>query len=636
MGRYLDMIESPADLRKLTLPQLDELCAEMRELLVETVAQTGGHLAPNLGTVELTVALHRVFDAPRDKLVWDVGHQAYPHKILTGRRDRFPTIRQLNGLAGFLRRSESAYDAYGAGHAGTALSAALGMAVARDRRGGDERVVAVVGDAALTCGISFEALNNIADTTRRLIIVLNDNEMSISPNVGAMPRYLNRIITNPVYNRTKRDIEYLIRRIPALGPRVLRAAGRIEEAVKSLLVPGVIFEELGIRYIGPLDGHNLRVVIRALESVRNSDRPVLVHVITRKGKGYAPAEKEPDRWHGTGTFDPATGTPVRKSTQSTWSQVFGDTLCRIAERDSRVVAITAAMPAGTGLTAFADRFPDRFFDVGIAEEHAVLFAAGLAAEGFRPVAAIYSTFLQRAFDPIIHDICLQNLPVIFCLDRAGVVGADGPTHHGVFDIAYLRPIPGMVLMQPRDEVEFADMLETAVRYERGPVAIRYPRGSVPGAATKPHLETIPIGKAEILRGGVSPLILPLGNMSPTGLEVADKLAAAGYDPVVVNPRFVKPLDEETILHFARQADLVVTLEDGIVSGGFGTGVLELVNEAQATVPVMRFGWPDAFVEHGSVSELREIHGLTADAVFGQVLGRLEEGTTRRRRRSSAS
>lgn len=613
MSRILDRINSPADLKPLTLDELRQVAEEVRGQIIETVSRTGGHLAANLGAVELTVALLRAFDPPKDRIVWDVSHQTYAYKILTGRRDRFHTLRQHGGISGFSSREESPYDAFGAGHSGTALSAALGMAAARDRLGGQEHVVAVVGDGALGCGLSFEALNNLATTTRRLIVILNDNEMSISANVGALSFYLGRLLASPRYNRWKSSVENIVPRRVKTDP-IRRAYYRLEEAVKSLFLRSMLFEEFGLRYIGPIDGHDIRALLSALDIARNSSQPILLHMWTRKGKGYAPAEAEPDVWHGTSAFDINSGESLSSRSGPSYSEVFGRTLIRLAEQDSRVVAITAAMRAGTGLTPYAEKFPDRFFDVGISEEHAVVFAAGLAAQGLRPVVAVYSTFSQRVVDYVIHDVCLQRLPVVLCLDRAGVVGDDGPTHHGIFDVALLRTVPNLVIMQPKDEAELARMLYTALKIE-GPAVIRYPRGAGPGAAVPEVLDELPVGTAEVVREGREVQIWALGDMLPLALNVAENLAAEGVAAGVVNPRFVRPLDEALLSAQAGAARVFVTVENAVAAGGFGSAVEEFLIGRGYRGRILRFGWPDnRFVPHGSKDRLMQEFGLTAEHV----------------------
>ena len=619
MGTLLDSINSPADVKRLTPAQMAALADEIREFLIQTLSKTGGHLGPNLGVVELTLALHAVFNTPDDKILFDVSHQAYIHKILTGRRDRFDTIRQPGGLNGFMLRTESEHDSYGAGHAGTALSAALGMAVARDLAGGHENVIAVAGDAAFTNGITFEAMNNIASQTRRMIVVLNDNEWSIDRNVGAVARYLHRIVTNERYKHLHDKATQLIERIG--GKTAATVVRRAEEAAKGFLWASMMFEEFGLEYFGPIDGHNIPLLVETFKFLKTIDHPVLLHVLTQKGRGFQPALEGQKKFHGLGPYDPETGqTP---DGTPTYAEVFANTLADLAEKDDRIVAITAAMPNGTGLDLFRPRHPKRFFDVGIAEEHAVVFAAGMATRGFRPVCAIYSTFLQRAFDPIVHDVCLQNLPVLFCMDRAGLSGDDGPTHHGLFDIAYLRGIPGIVLMSPKDEDELADMLKTALEIP-GPSAIRYPRGAVAGVARKPEPQILPIGKADVLSDGSDVAILGLGPMISLARELAATLARDGYSAALINPRFIKPIDREMIERYAKRVATFVTFEDHVKMGGFGTAVVEALDEMGLAVPVVRIGWPDQFIEHGKVDELRAKYGLTVEAAYAQVTPLLAE------------
>jgi 1-deoxy-D-xylulose-5-phosphate synthase len=621
MSNVLERVNGPGDLSGLSFDELNSLAAEIRALIIETVSKTGGHLAANLGVVELTIALLRVFTPPSDKIVWDVSHQTYTHKILTGRKDRFPTLRQQGGLSGFLSRRESPCDAFGAGHSGTALSAALGMAVARDRAAGKSHVVAVVGDGALACGASFEALNNISATARRLIVILNDNEMSIAANVGAVSKYLGELLVNPRYNRWKHAIEAAVGRLSGQSAFLRRVYYRAEEAIKSIFLSSVIFEELGIRYVGPVDGHDMPRLIAALEVARDYDRPILLHVVTQKGRGYSYAEACPEAWHGTGCFDIETGTPLGSAMAPTYSQIFGGTLERLAARDPRIVAITAAMPGGTGLASFAQRFPDRFFDVGIAEEHAVIFAAGMATEGLTPVFAVYSTFAQRAVDYIIHDVCLQKLPVVLCLDRAGIVGDDGPTHHGVFDIALLRGIPNLVLMQPADGVELVHMLQAATQWRR-PVVIRYPRGCCPGFVAPEDFEDLALGKAVVVREGWEVQLWALGDMLPLAVEAADILATRGLSVGVVNGRFVAPLDTGLLREQATLSRAFVTIENGIAAGGFGSAVEEALVEQGYGGRVIRKGWPHEFVPHGAPALLMRQFGLTPEAIADGVMAAL--------------
>ena len=615
MGALLESIHSPADLKRLSFAEMATLAEEIREFLIQTLSKTGGHLGPNLGVVELTLALHAVFDTPQDKLLFDVSHQAYIHKILTGRLDRFETLRQPGGLNGFMLRTESEHDCYGAGHAGTALSAALGMAVARDLSGGNEHVVAVAGDAAFTNGISFEALNNIADQTKRLIVVLNDNEWSIDRNVGAIARYFHKIVTNEHYKNLHDQAHRILERFG--GKTALTVARRAEEAAKSLLWPSVLFEEFGLQYFGPIDGHNLPLLVETFKFLKSADHPVLLHVLTQKGRGFQPALDGQKKFHGLGPYDPETG-KTKPAGLLTYAEIFANTLVKLANDDPKIVAITAAMPNGTGLDLFRPHHPRRYFDVGIAEEHAVVFAAGMATQGYRPVCAIYSTFLQRAFDPIVHDVCLQKLPVVFCMDRAGLSGDDGPTHHGLFDIAYLRGIPEITLMAPKDEDELADMMLTAVQLP-GPSAIRYPRGVVSGVALKAEPQAIPVGKAEVLQDGSDVAILGLGPMISLAKELAMRLERDGYSAAVINPRFVKPIDREMLELYARRVSAFVTFEDHVKMGGFGSAVIETLKDLGSAVPVVRIGWPDRFIEHGKVDDLRARHGVSVDEALAQVL-----------------
>ncbi len=615
MGTLLESIHSPADLKHLNFTQMTELAEEIREFLILTLSKTGGHLGPNLGVVELTLALHTVFNTPDDKLLFDVSHQAYIHKMLTGRLERMGTIRQPGGLNGFMLRTESEHDCYGAGHAGTALSAALGFAVARDLAGGKEHVIAVAGDAAFTNGITFEALNNIAEQTKRLIVVLNDNEWSIDRNVGAIARYFHKIVTSEQYTSLHDRAKRILEKVG--GKTAVEVAHRAQEAAKSMLWPSILFEEFGLQYYGPIDGHNIPLLVETFKFLKAQNRPVLLHVLTQKGCGYQPALDGQKKFHGLGPYDPDTG-ETKAAGQLTYAEVFATTLAQLADKDERIVAITAAMPSGTGLDLFRPHHPKRYFDVGIAEEHAVIFAAGMAARGYRPVVAIYSTFLQRAFDCIVHDVALQKLPVLFCMDRAGLSGDDGPTHHGLFDIAYLRGIPELVLMAPKDEDELADMMKTALELP-GPSAIRYPRGVGPDAARKPEPQVIPVGKAEVLKDGSDVAILGLGPMITLAQELARRLECAGFSVAVINPRFIKPMDREMLASYAGRVAAFVTFEDHVKMGGFGSAVIEALAELGSAVPVVRIGWPDRFIEHGKVEELRTKHGLTVDAAQAQVL-----------------
>lgn len=619
--KLLDSINGPKDIKNLNHSQLVQLAREIREELIEVVARTGGHLAPNLGVVELTLALHLVFNSPRDKIVWDVGHQTYVHKLLTGRRQHFSTLRQLGGLSGFPKRSESEHDIFGTGHSSTSISAGLGLALARDLNNEKYHIISVIGDGALTGGMAFEALNHAGHHGTNLIVVLNDNEMSIANNVGALSSYLSRLRTEPVYSRSKEEVEYLLRRVPRIGSRVLQVVDRFKDAVKYLMIPGILFEELGFTYLGPVDGHNLIAMQEILQNAKQVEGPVLVHIKTQKGKGYAPAEKNPDKFHGIGPFDISTGEVISISSNPTYTKIFGQTLVRQAEKDARIVAITAAMPSGTGLEDFAQRFPERFFDVGIAEQHAVTMAAGLACQGFRPVLAVYSTFLQRAYDQVLHDVCLQKLPVIFAVDRAGLVGEDGATHQGVFDISFLRHIPNITIISPKDENELQHCLESARQME-GPVAVRYPRGAGRGVDLDAELTPLEIGKAEVVREGNDLVIIAIGPMVYTAIEVAEYLGTEqGLSVAVINARFIKPLDEELILQYALQTQRVVTLEEHCLAGGFGSAVLEFIHRldfnliGKTSLKVLNIGLPDEFVEHGSPDHLREYYGLT---LFGIV------------------
>ena len=611
MSKILESINSPADLKRLSIAQLTVLAQEIRERLILSVAKTGGHIGPNLGVVELTIAMHYVFDTPTDSFIFDVSHQAYVHKLLTGREKHFHTIRQPEGLNGFMLRTESEHDSYGAGHAGTALSAALGMAVGRDMSGGKEHIVALAGDAAFTNGISFEALNNIAAQTKRLIIVLNDNEWSIDKNVGAIAAYFHKIATNPTYNSLHDKAAELIEKFGGKAAR--HVARKAEEAAKGLVGRGIIFEEFGLSYFGPIDGHNLQLLIETFKFLKQQNKPVVLHAITQKGRGFQPALEGQKKFHGLGPYHPETG-ETKPAAQKTYSEIFAESLTRLADSNDKVVAITAAMPNGTALDLFRPHHPKRYFDVGIAEEHAVIFAAGMATKGYKPFCAIYSTFLQRAFDQIVHDVCLQNLPVVFCMDRGGLSGDDGPTHHGLFDISYLRSIPNIIHMVPRDEDALADMMYTALLHD-GPSAIRYPRGTGPGVALKPKPKAIPIGKAEVLREGYDIAVFALGAMMAEGERLADMLESQGLSVALIDPRFAKPIDSECVRVYGNRCCLLITLEDHVLAGGFGSALLECVNDLDLSVPVVRVGWPDAFIEHGKVESLRAKYGLTAEGAM---------------------
>jgi 1-deoxy-D-xylulose-5-phosphate synthase len=618
--RLLDTINNPQELKKLPPEFLPQLAQEIREMIISTVAKTGGHLAPSLGVVDLSIALHYVFDCPRDKIVWDVGHQAYAHKLLTGRQDRFHTLRQHGGLSGFPKRGESCYDAFDTGHSSTSISAALGIASARCLKRERHKVIAVIGDGSMTAGIAFEGLNNAGDLNKDLIVVLNDNGMSIAPNVGAMSSFVSRKLTRPTMVFLKKQVENLLRSLPAIGEDLVTWAKRSEESFKAFFTPGMLFEALKFTYLGPVNGHRLDHLIETFNNVKNLKGPILVHVLTTKGKGYEPAETDPTGFHGLGKFDPDTG-EAKKSVSEvpSYTQVFGDTLVRLAKQDPKIVAITAAMPDGTGLVDFRKEFPTRFFDVGICEQHAVTFAGGLAVEGMRPVAVIYSTFLQRAYDQVLHDICLQKLPVVFALDRSGIVGEDGETHQGLFDLSYLRHLPNLVLMAPKDENELRDMLFTAVEHP-GPVALRYPRGRGQGVAFSSTLSKVPIGKAEVLREGQDLLILALGASVYPSLEAARELEKQGFNPTVVNVRFVKPLDEPLILSLAAQHGRILTVEENVLAGGFGSAVLELLADRNLFgVTVKRLGIPDIFMEHGAQGVLRKKYELDAAGILKHAL-----------------
>jgi len=621
----LEQIQSPQDVKALEPEQLPQLAKEIRERIIATTSKNGGHIGPNLGVVELTIGLHRVFNTPKDKFVFDVSHQGYVHKLLTGRNgESFDHIRQSGGLSGFLSRQESEHDAFGAGHAGTALSAALGMAKSRDMNGTDENVVALCGDAAFTCGITMEALNNVASTTKRMIIILNDNKWSIAKNVGALPRYFNELITNPVYNRLNDDIEQLLHKVPG-GESLINFGSKWKKETKDFFVSSSLFEKFDVRYIGPIDGHDLKQVEHYLEFAKQAEQPVLLHVLTTKGKGYDVAIESPERFHGASPFDVETGkgAPSPAGTPPKYQDVMGQTLVKLAKDDKQVVGITAAMPSGTGLNILETELPGQFYDVGIAEEHAVLFATGMATSGHHPVCAIYSTFLQRAYDQVIHDVALQKLPVLFCMDRAGLSPNDGATHHGVFDVAYLRCVPGALIMAPANEDELADMMATGLRWQ-GPAFVRYPRGNAAGVPMKHFPEPIEVGKSKRIQSGNDVDIWSLGTMLADAEKVAARLSEHGIKAGVVNARFAKPLDEDALHKSATSHSLIVTMEDHVITGGFGTGLAEALMDAGVSCPVLRIGWPDEFVEHGSsVSNLREAYGLNNEAITERVLERLE-------------
>jgi 1-deoxy-D-xylulose-5-phosphate synthase len=623
-GNYLILprINSPDDLKGLSVRELEELASEIREFIIDTISKVGGHLGASLGVVELTLAVHYVFNAPRDKIIWDTGHQGYVHKIITGRRDVFHTIRQFKGISGFLKRSESIYDVFGAGHASTSISAALGIATARDFDGQDYKVVAIIGDGAMTAGLAYEAMNNAGVLKKNLIVILNDNNMSISPNVWAVSKYFTELIASSHYNKLKSFVWDLTGQLDSVGDRIRKLAARVEGGVKAIITPGMLFEALGFRYFGPVNGHNIQKLIRILSEIKNLNGPILLHVITQKGKGYKPAEEDEQKLHGVTPFDKVTGKMYKsdKPQPPSYTKVFGEAVVQLARQNSKIVGITAAMPEGTGLNILKKEIPERFFDVGIAEQHAVTFSAGLATEGYIPICAIYSTFLQRAFDQIIHDVALQHLHVVFALDRAGLVGADGPTHHGAFDLSYLRLIPNMVIMAPKDESELRDMLYTATIYNKGPVAIRYPRGNGVGVPLKENFDLIEIGKAEILREGNDIAILAVGSMVYPSLKASEKLSSYGIDAMVVNMRFVKPLDEELLDYVFERFDKVVTVEENTIRGGFGSAVLEYA--AMRGVKNVKFlihGIPDEFIEHGTQNELWGVLKLDPDGIVERIV-----------------
>ncbi|MFH1406828.1 MAG: 1-deoxy-D-xylulose-5-phosphate synthase [Candidatus Omnitrophota bacterium] len=624
MYKLLDKINSPADLKKLKIEELPLLAQEIREEIIATVSRTGGHLAASLGAVELAIALHYVFDAPKDVIVWDVGHQAYAHKILTGRRDNFRTLRQLGGISGFPNRFESAYDAFTCGHGSTSVSLALGVAAARDLAGKNFKVAAVIGDGAMQGGMAFEALNHTGHMEKDILVIVNDNEFSIDKTVGGFSKYLNRIITNPVYNKIHKDLRIFIKKLPFW---VYSAARKFEEGLKSLIVPGMVFEELGLRYFGPVNGHDLKTLVITLRSIANIKEPRLLHVVTKKGKGYVPAERKPDKFHGTAPFEIETG-EVPPAGEKTYTQVFSEALVDLAKNDEKIIAITAAMPEGTGLDKFAAEFPKRCFNVGMAEQHAVTFAAGMAKEGYKSVVAVYSTFMQRSYDQILHDVCLQKLNVVFALDRAGVVGEDGPTHHGIFDIAYLRHMPNLVLMAPKDDVELKKMLDFALSHN-GPVAIRYPRGraSKPAGAyicplcnqkVSHNHDKMQLGTAEILKQGKDIAIIACGSMAWPAYEAAVILSRAGIEAHVINTRFIKPLDGAVLLELSKSVKLFFTIEEGVLEGGFGSAVMEFFEKENIPAKIKRIGLPGKFIEHATRSELLEKYGLNAQAMADNI------------------
>lgn len=622
----LERIDSPADLKTLDLEQLEVLAGEIRRKIIETVAKTGGHLAPSLGVVELTLALHYVFDTPGDKIVWDVGHQAYAHKLITGRRDRFHTLRTYGGISGFPKRAESPYDTFDTGHSSTSISVGAGIATAKFLKGEKTRTIAVIGDGSMTAGMAFEGLNQAGHTGKDLLVVLNDNAMSIAPNVGAFSSFISRKMTGKRFVIFRKELENFIKSVPSVGENILNLFRKSEDSFITFFTPGMLFEAFKFKYVGPINGHRIDLLTEVFRNTMHLEGPVLVHVLTTKGKGYPPAEKDPSHFHGLGCFDIATGAPAKGPCPAppSYTEVFGRAMVGLAEKNPRVFAITAAMPEGTGLTSFAQAFPDRFLDVGIAEQHAVTFAAGLALEGFRPVVAIYSTFLQRAFDQIIHDVCLPNLPVVFAVDRGGLVGEDGPTHHGQFDLTYLRSLPNMTVMAPKDENEFQRMLVMAIAHP-GPIAIRYPRGAGPGVPVDEAPQELSLGEAELLREGGPILLVGLGSTVHPCLEAADLLEKEGLRASVVNARFVKPLDPR-LVDWAREARRVLVVEENSRQGGFGSAFLELLNDNAPGHPVhvKRLGLPDRFVEHGTAGLLRSIHGLDATGIFREALALCRE------------
>jgi len=619
LEKVLDRINLPRDLKQLSLAEMNELAADIRVVLIDSVAACGGHLASNLGVVELTIALHYVFDTPHDKIIWDVGHQSYTHKIITGRKNRMHSLRQFGGISGFPKIEESDYDAFNTGHSSTSISAALGMALARDIQKQRFSVVAITGDGAITGGMTYEALNHAGNEGRDMIVILNDNEMSISRNVGAMSSYLNRLRTDPSYSRTKEEVENVLTKIPGIGPNIARAAGRLKDTVKYLMVPGIWFEELGFTYVGPINGHELGDLIPMLNNARKMKGPVLIHTITEKGRGYEPARQNPDLFHGVGPFDIETGKQFKKSLK-TYTEIFGETMLDIARLDEQVVAITAAMTSGTGLSEFARLYPERFFDVGICEQHAVTMAAGMARIGLKPVVSIYSTFLQRAYDQIIHDVALQNLPVVFAIDRAGLVGEDGPTHHGVYDLSYLRHIPNMTIMAPANASEFVDMLHTAIALN-APVAVRYPRGAGEGINNNIEPQIIPAGAVQVLAKGEDMAIIAIGRSVAIAIDVVQLLADKGISAELINARYVKPLDLESICNVGRRFKRILTIEDNSVTSGFGTAVLEALSDQGINSELIRIGIPDEFIEQGRVDILFDLLNIEPGAIVERVLTR---------------
>ncbi len=626
--RVLDRVNLPDDLKPLSLDELQILAQEIREEIINTVSKTGGHLASSLGAVELAIALHYVFNTPKDKIIWDVGHQAYAHKILTGRKDKFHSLRTYGGISGFPKREESPYDTFSTGHSSTSISAGLGISTAKSLKKEKDKVIAVIGDGAMTAGMAFEGLNQAGHTERDLIVVLNDNEMSISPNVGALSSFLSRKLTGRTFVSLRKGMENFIKAIPGVGEDIWKILKKGEESLITFLTPGMLFEAFKFRYIGPINGHRLDRLIETFNNAKYLEGPVLIHVSTVKGKGYEPAEKNPSMYHGIGPFDVKTGKPKKDPDgRPSYTKIFGDTIVELAKRNEKIYAITAAMPDGTGLVRFSKEFPDRFSDVGIAEQHAVTFAAGLAVEGYRPVVAIYSTFLQRAFDQIIHDVCLQKLPVVFAIDRGGIVGEDGPTHHGTFDLSYLRLIPNMIVSAPKDENELRHLLYTALKQDQYPMAIRYPRGKAVGVKLDPDFKEIPIGKAEVLTEGKDVLVLAIGSMVYPALEAAEELRKEGISVCTVNCRFVKPMDKE-IAKLAASIGTVLTVEENVAHGGFGSAVLELLNDMGVIkdVKVKRIALPDKFIEHGAADLLREKYGLSKKNIKKEILSLLNDSS----------
>lgn len=623
MEKLLEQIHSPGDLKKYNIKQLKNISQEVREFLLHSLSQTGGHLGSNLGVVELTLALHYCFNSPKDKLIWDVGHQSYVHKIITGRKDLFPTLRQINGLSGFPKTTESMHDIFNTGHSSTSISAGLGLAKARDLAGDDFSVISIIGDGSLTGGMAFEALNDAGRSNTNLIVILNDNQMSISQNVGGLSQYLSELRTEPIYLEVKDDVEQILKKIPRIGPSLIQTMGKAKESIKYFFIPGILFEELGFTYLGPIDGHDLESLITVFQKAKKMKGPILIHTKTIKGKGYTPAEKKPCSYHGVGPFQLATGKPVQSVAQETYSQVLGETLVRLAHKNQKLVAITAAMPEGTGLDFFAKAYPKRFFDVGIAEQHAVTFAAGLAAGGYKPVVAIYSSFLQRSYDQIIHDVCLQNLPVIFAIDRAGIVGADGETHQGIFDLSYLSHIPNLTIMAPKNKEELIQMLEFATDFN-GPIAIRYPRGSVSNQGSNIYTPIVH-GKGELLSKGSDMGIIAIGNMVDTALEVIENLRVKGYNPSLLNARFVAPIDETMVIQMATQTSYLFSLEDNLVSGGFGMQVMETLMKYKLNhISFHAFGFPKRFIEQGDCKQLYARYKLDAISITEQILTQFDK------------